>query len=156
MWNGQTLKCNLFTNVIVTWKFLVVRTWIEITSEISMFIYSYFYLLNFLFMKWNSLYFSSVEEWTIHGTNFALTAWRITSQTFHTCFIPSKGLFPALPGSFIFVRNEMCCLLLLCSVLRRLQCTVCNVLHDWSREQKNEQRNNIPTQKKQCSCKLWE
>ena len=26
-------------------------------------------------------------------------------------------------------------------------CTICNVLHDWSREQKNEQRNNIPTQK---------
>ena len=32
--------------------------------------------------------------------------------------------------------------------------TVCNVLHGWSRGQKNEQQNNVPNPKKQCSCRL--
>ena len=32
--------------------------------------------------------------------------------------------------------------------------TVCNVLHGWSRGQKNEQWNNVPNPKKQCSCRL--
>ena len=41
-------------------------------------------------------------------------------KTFHTCFIPSKGFFPACTlGKFSFVRNEMRCLRLLCSVLER-------------------------------------
>ena len=26
-------------------------------------------------------------------------------------------------------------------------CTVCNVLHGWSKEQKNEQQNNVPNSK---------
>ena len=33
-------------------------------------------------------------------------------------------------------------------------CTVYNFLHGWSREQKNEQQNNDPNPKKQCSCRL--
>ena len=33
-------------------------------------------------------------------------------------------------------------------------CTVFNVLHGWSRGQKNEQQNNAPNPKKQCSCRL--
>ena len=33
-------------------------------------------------------------------------------------------------------------------------CTVYNVLHGWSRGQKNEQQNNAPSPKKQCSCRL--
>ena len=38
--------------------------------------------------------------------------------------------------------------------LLRATCTVCNVLHGWSREQKNEQHNNAPNPTKQCSCRL--
>ena len=33
-------------------------------------------------------------------------------------------------------------------------CTICNVLHGWSREQKNKQQNNVPNPTKQCSCRL--
>ena len=32
--------------------------------------------------------------------------------------------------------------------------TVCNVSHDWPREQKTEQQKNAPNPKKQCSCRL--
>ena len=32
--------------------------------------------------------------------------------------------------------------------------TVCNVLHGWSTEQKNEQQSNALNPKKQCSCRL--
>ena len=38
--------------------------------------------------------------------------------------------------------------------LREATCTVCSVSHDWSREQKNEQQNSVPSPKKQCSCRL--
>ena len=41
-------------------------------------------------------------------------------KKFRTCFILSKGLFPACtPGKVYFVQNEMRCLRLLCSVLER-------------------------------------
>ena len=33
-------------------------------------------------------------------------------------------------------------------------CTVCKALHGWSRGQKDEQPNNAPNPKKQCSCRL--
>ena len=33
-------------------------------------------------------------------------------------------------------------------------CTVFDVLHSWSRGQKNEQQKNAPSPKKQCSCRL--
>ena len=33
-------------------------------------------------------------------------------------------------------------------------CTIFNVLHGWSRGQKNEQPNNDPSSRKQCSCRL--
>ena len=33
--------------------------------------------------------------------------------------------------------------------------SICNVLHGWSRGQKNEQQNNVHSpKKKQCSCRL--
>ena len=31
---------------------------------------------------------------------------------------------------------------------------ICNALHGWSTEQKNEQQNNAPNPTKQCSCRL--
>ena len=33
-------------------------------------------------------------------------------------------------------------------------CTICNVLRGWSRGQNNEQQNNVPSPKRQCSCRL--
>ena len=39
-------------------------------------------------------------------------------------------------------------------IIIKASSTVCNVLHGWSREQKNEQPNNAPSPKNQCSCRL--
>ena len=39
-------------------------------------------------------------------------------------------------------------------VLKRASCIVYNVLKGWSRGQKNEQENNVPSPEKQCSCRL--
>ena len=88
-------------------------------------------------------------------TNFASFCMK-NYKTFHTFFILSEGLFPACtPGKVFFVGNEMRCLRLLCSVMERLApFNSLNVLQCWSRDQKNEQRSNVLSSKKQCSCWL--
>ena len=77
-------------------------------------------------------------------------------KTFHTCFILSKGFFPACtPGKVFLFKMKYAAygFFVLCwSDLYRL--ISLNVLHGWSREQKNEQQNNAPNPKKQCSCRL--
>ena len=78
---------------------------------------------------------------TSRKTNFAFSAWIITRRFIPVSYLVKVSSWRALQGSFILFEIWP-----LCSVLERLQCTVCNV-NMVGRENKrtNNAGNNIPT-----------